>query len=199
MTKQIVPLTGGTSSKGNGSYIHYNGRVERVFGNNDSKCSSPSSITGKPTKSSGQEPSTRDKVKKEAKKETSRKSIQMLQGSLNIVPDLDFKTREVYTLSGLESVFDGNYYVEQCTHSITKGGYAISATVIKVDKASLEYYKGSRRTETTNKISTKKHSPKSGETTKSIAKKYNTSEDTIKSLNNTPKRGSHNVYISCPY
>ena len=197
MAKQMIPSTGGISSKSNGSYIHYNGRVERVFGNNSS--SSPSSSIGKPTKSSGQEPSTRDKVKKEAKKESSRKSIQMLQGSLNIIPDLEFKTREVYTLSGLESVFDGNYYVEQCTHSITRSGYAISATVIKVDKASLEYYQGSRRTETTNKVSTKKHSPKNGETTKSIAKKYNTSEDTIKSLNKAPKRGSHNVYIVCPY
>lgn len=56
-----------------------------------------------------------------------------LEGTMELVPNPNFKAREVYFCDGLGQVFNGNYYLKSVTHTISSDGYSVSADVQNVD------------------------------------------------------------------
>lgn len=189
-----------------GVYVYYNGKVEKVVGTGSSKAksSSKSSSSSRSSGSTGSSKGTKSALKQQASKESTRKSLEIVQGNIQVVPDLDFRARNVYKISGTGSLFDGNYYVEQCTHLINRNGYTVVGRVIKVDKNSLEYYRSStRRQATTSSVSTISYTTSKSTTTRSVAKKTKTSTKTISTLNSKKSRGggggaSHKI-LKIPY
>lgn len=57
-----------------------------------------------------------------------------LEGTFTLIPNPEFKARQVYFCDGLGQVFNGNYYLKSVTHRISTGaGYEVEAEVQNVD------------------------------------------------------------------
>ena len=56
-----------------------------------------------------------------------------LEGTMELVPNPNFRAREVYFCDGLGQVFNGNYFLKSVTHTISADGYSVSAEVQNVD------------------------------------------------------------------
>lgn len=63
---------------------------------------------------------------KEKKDKTPR-----LEGSLSLMPDCEYAAGASYTLSGLGSVFDGDYKFKKVTHTFTNSGYSVAVDVYR--------------------------------------------------------------------
>ncbi|MBO8161161.1 MAG: LysM peptidoglycan-binding domain-containing protein [Thermosipho sp. (in: Bacteria)] len=115
----------------------------------------------------------------------------MLQGTLQVIPSAKYTAKKNYVLKGLGAVFDGTYYVKQCTHRITRsGGYTVTMKVIKNElggSSSSNINKETTRKqkyENTDVYSDITYTVKSGDTLWKIAKINNTTIDAIVKLNN---------------
>jgi hypothetical protein len=65
-----------------------------------------------------------DPEKKSTEKKEEAKS--RLEGTLDVMPDCEYRSGQSYTLEGLGSVFDRKYQVKRVTHNINRGGYSVS-------------------------------------------------------------------------
>ena len=75
-----------------------------------------------------------NEIESEIKRETEQKVNEYIEGAVQLLPNCNFKCREVYAFKGLGKIFDGSYYFSKVTHTITDT-YSVQAEVTQVQKA----------------------------------------------------------------
>lgn len=75
----------------------------------------------------------------QASDEVKTRVVEYLEGSIDLVPNVDVKCKSIYYLNGMGAVFNGSYYFRKVTYSLNSDGLSISAEVIKAEK--VNYFK----------------------------------------------------------
>lgn len=84
-------------------------------------------------------PSAPDEVSNETKDEVETRQVEYLEGTIDIVPNLNVHCKSIYYLSGMGAVFNGNYYFRKMNYSLASDGLSVSGEVVKVEK--VNYFK----------------------------------------------------------
>lgn len=130
-----------------------------------------------------QEPSTRTSQSKVVEDVVQRKNIEMLQATLEVMPDPKYRARNFINIEGVGNNFKGTYYVKQCTHRISKSGYSCNMSLIKTVDNGTAYNEDNRRDPAPLKPSGITYRIVWGDTLWRLAIRFNTTVKAIASLN----------------
>lgn len=84
-------------------------------------------------------PSAPNEIDNKTKDEVKTRAIEYLEGSLDLLPNVDIKCKSIYYINGVGAVFNGNYYVRKVTYTLDSSGLALQAEVVKAEK--VNYFK----------------------------------------------------------
>lgn len=57
-----------------------------------------------------------------------------IEAKFELIPNPDFRARDVFFHDGLGDLFSGNYYYKTVTHKIDANGYSVSADAVNIDE-----------------------------------------------------------------
>lgn len=73
------------------------------------------------------------KTERKEKKRVIYMTSENIEGSMSVLPNPNYKAKEVYKCKGLGDLFSGNYYTRRAKHTITTSGYDVELEVLNVD------------------------------------------------------------------
>ena len=114
-----------------------------------------------------------------------------IEGTAQVIPNSNFKCKKIYGIRGLGKIFDGNYYVQKVTHSISSN-YTVSMEVTQVQKIVLDVKTNESRKEAVAPTTPKTpEAPKYkvitikwGDTLWALSRKYGTTVSELAKINN---------------
>ncbi len=77
-------------------------------------------------------PSTKAEVNAHVTKEYNEAKEQILEGTVNVIPNCEYRAKSIYNFQGL-GIYSGLYYIKKATHTIRNGSYTVTLSVFKKD------------------------------------------------------------------
>lgn len=91
----------------------------------------PATDTGDTKSSSSTITDVKESTDLAVKKKNTAKVEEYITGSMDVLPNSDFRPTQVYNVMGLGSLFSGKYYVNKVVHSIGET-YTVNCEVMQV-------------------------------------------------------------------
>lgn len=140
------------------------------------------------------------KVLKQNKNRKLYLSGKALEGTLDVMPNPEYRARDIYRIEGVGSIFSGNYYVTRAVHTISDSGYSVSLDVVGLDhvftSTSIPSESGrpAQSQSKPNSNGSKTYKVVSGDTLGGIAKRFNTSWQKIFEINRDVIKDPNQIY-----
>src|SRR3712207_5951067 len=142
------------------------------------------------------------KMERKEKKRTVYMTSETIEGNMSVLPNPNYRAKEVYDCKGLGSLFSGNYYVRKAKHVLSTSGYSVELEVQNVD-----HVLATKTTAGEKPVQTKPASPPQspkptgktykvakGDCLSKIAKRFGTSWQRIYALNRDKIKNPNLIY-----
>ena len=134
---------------------------------------------------------TTQAVSSQGNKDVAGRVNEYIEGVVQVVPNCDYKSKKIYRINGVGSVFSGNYYVQKVTHVIAES-YTVNMEVTQVEQLAVNTSVTETRTEPVKQDPPKApEAPKyqvitikRGDTLWALSRKYGTSVQELARMNN---------------
>ena len=131
---------------------------------------------------------TINEVSAQGNKDVEGRVNEYIEGVVQVVPNCDYKCKKIYGISGVGSIFSGNYYVQKVTHTISDS-YTVNMEVTQAEQLVVNT---STRTEPVKQDPPKApEAPKYqvitikwGDTLWALSRKYGTTVQELAKINN---------------
>ena len=134
---------------------------------------------------------TINEVSAQGNKDVEGRVNEYIEGVVQVVPNCDYKCKKIYGISGVGSIFSGNYYVQKVTHTISDS-YTVNMEVTQVEQLAVNTSVTKTRTEPVRQDPPKApEAPKYqvitikwGDTLWALSRKYGTTVQELAKINN---------------
>lgn len=107
-----------------------------------------------------------------------------LEGNMTLIPNPEFRARQVFFCDGLGLVYNGNYYLKSVTHRITpSNGYEVEAEVQNLDNIMYAEVSNGGDTSVTQTNAQTTYTVQSGDCLSTIAQRFGVSAEQLYSNN----------------